>query len=84
MVRSRSCGPFSCVSPTDGHLDTEVASIRAVPGDHAAVMGRFAEELIVPETHGAAKELTRRHREGQVPQKVVKTRLDAPCTQCVK
>ena len=49
-----------------------------VPGDHAAVLRRLAEELVVPEPHGAVEQLARRHRERRIPEDVVERRRDPP------
>ena len=55
-----------------------------VPCHHAAVVGGFAEELVVPEAYGSAKELRGGDGEGGVPEDVVEAGGDAPCAERVE
>ena len=52
-----------------------------MPGHYAAVMGRLAEQLIVPEANCSPQELRRGNRKGGVPEQVVKTGCYTPCAQ---
>ena len=62
-----------------GHrLGPRPVRIVLVPGDHAAVPRRLAEQLVVPEADRAVQQLAGRHRERRVPQHIVKARLDPP------
>lgn len=49
-----------------------------MPGHDAAVMGRFAEELIVPHSDRAAQKLCGRDTDGGVPEKIVKPGAQSP------
>ena len=49
-----------------------------MPGHDTAVPRRFAEELVVPESHGAAQQLAGRHHKRRVPQQIVESRRDPP------
>ena len=55
-----------------------------VPGHHSAVLGRLAEQLIVPETHCAPEQLRGGHDECRAPQDVMECGFDSPCAQSVK
>ena len=55
-----------------------------VPGDHAAMPGRFAKELIVPEADCPAQQLRRGDGEGRVPEQIVEPRRDPPRAQGVE
>src|SRR6185295_16754916 len=55
-----------------------------MPDHDAAVMRRFVEYLIVPEAYWSIEQLSRRDSESRMPQDVVQSRRDAPCSECVK
>src|SRR2546425_7349634 len=55
-----------------------------MPGYDAAVSGRFAEKLIVPETTCAAQQLRGRQQERRIPEQVMKARSNAPRAQRMK
>ena len=55
-----------------------------MPRHDAAVLGRLAEELIVPEAHGAAEQLAGGNQKSRMPEKIVKARRDAPGAERVE
>ena len=55
-----------------------------MPCDNAAVLGRLAEELIVPESHGPAEQLAGRHRERRRPEHIMKAGRNPPRPQGMK
>ena len=68
-----------------GHrLGAGPVRIVLVPGDDAAMLGRLAEELIVPEADRPAEQLAGRHGERRVPEDVVKAGSNSPRAQGVK
>lgn len=55
-----------------------------VPGDHPAMPGGFAEELVVPEVDRAAYKLAGWDSDGRVPDQVMKRGGDTPSAQGVE
>src|ERR1043165_648632 len=55
-----------------------------MPDHDAAVMCGFVEDLIVPEANYSIEQLSRRNSESRMPQDVVQSRRDAPCSEGVK
>ena len=55
-----------------------------MPNDNAAVVRRFVEDLIVPEAHWSIEQLSRRDNESRMPQDIVQSLGNAPCSERVK
>ena len=65
-----------------GHrLGPRPVRIVLMPGYDAAMLGRFAEQLVVPEPHRAAEQLAGGHRERRMPQQIVKAGRNPPSAQ---
>ena len=55
-----------------------------MPGDDSAVLGRFAEQLVMPEPDGSAQQLRGRDPKRPMPEQIVKTWRNPPRSQGVK
>jgi hypothetical protein len=55
-----------------------------MPRDDASVIGRFAEQLIVPEPDGTAQQLRCRNSERSMPEQIVEPGRNPPRSQSVK
>ena len=55
-----------------------------MPRDDAAVLGRLAEELVVPESHGPTQQLRRRREQRRMPEDVVQSGPDPPRAERMK
>jgi hypothetical protein len=55
-----------------------------MPRNVSTVLRRFTKQLIMPESHSPAEQLTRRNQERRIPQQVVKTGSQTPRTQGMK
>src|SRR4026208_1241967 len=55
-----------------------------MPDNYAAMMGRFVEDLIVPEPDCATEQLRGGNNKRLVPEQIVQARLDTPRTQRMK
>ena len=55
-----------------------------VPGDHAAMVCGFAEELVMPETDRTVEQLRGGDEEGWTPQDIVECGAGAPCAEGVE
>src|ERR1041384_3819014 len=65
-------------------LHARPVRIILMPRNYAAVSGRFAEQLVVPESQRAAEQLRRGHQERRVPKQVMKRRRNSPRAQRMK